>query len=112
MPSLKGKLIDRNRFSKRYPLIRAPKRMTYMGDTDLAMEVGSITFTDADEGTLTYEVRLPDSDYQVVALARSSETEGGDVNVWVSAVTDTYVTVNTSAKFTGYIDILAVKVSQ
>jgi len=110
MANLKGRLIDRNRFSKRYPLIRAPKRLTYQGDNNLAMEVGTITFTNADEGTLNYEVEFDDSNYQVIAIARSSETEGGDLNVWVSAATSQKVVVNSSTKFTGYVDILAVKV--
>jgi len=110
MANLKGRLIDRNRYAKRYPLIRAPKRMTYQGDEDLVMEVGSITFTDADTGTLTYEVKFDDTNYQVVAIARSSETAGGDLNVWVSNVSETTVTVQTSAKFTGLVDVLVVKV--
>ena len=110
MANLRGRLIDRNRYSKRYPLIRAPKRMTYRGDSDLAMEVGTLTFTNTDTGTLTYEVQFDDTNYQVVAVARSTETEGGDVNVWVSSVTRTQVIVKSSEKFTGYVDILAVRV--
>jgi len=110
MAGFRSRLIDRNRFSKRYPLIRAPKRLVFQGDTSLAMEVGSITFTDADEGSLTYEAPFTDTSYQVIAIARSAETEGGDVNVWVISANESQVSVKTSARFTGYVDILAVKV--
>jgi len=111
MGSLRVRLIDRNRYSKRYPLIRAPKRVTYLGNQDLAVEVGSILFESAESGTLTFEIPFIDTSYQVIVSARDNGDSGGaDVNVWVENVLSTSVTVRSSSPFTGYVDIFAMKV--
>jgi hypothetical protein len=112
MSSLRAKLIDRNRFSKRYPLIRAPKRLVYLGDEYMAIEVGSIYFDNADSGTLTFEVSFKDASYHIVASLRDSgATSGADVNVYVDGpnTNTTQVAVKSSSKFTGYVDIFAVR---
>ena len=111
MGSLRARLIDRNRYSKRYPIIRAPKRLTYRGDEDLAMEVGSIYFDNTDSGSLTFEIPLP-ANYAVQAMAREEGSESADVNLYIKAgnLGSGQVTVHASAPFTGYVDILAIKV--
>ena len=111
MGTLRGKLIDRNRYSKRYPLIRAPKRLSYLGDADLEIEVGTIYFDATDVGTLTYDAQFVDTSYQIAASVRDSGDEGGvDVNIYISAKAQNSVTVRSSAVFTGYVDIFAVRV--
>jgi len=113
MGSLRAKLIDRNRYSKRYPLIRAPKRISYLGDQNMSIEVGSITFTNAESGTLTFELPFTDTSFQILASARDSGDSGGvDVNIWVDNATTTAssVTVKSSAIWTGVVDIFAVKI--
>jgi len=112
MGSLRAKLVDRNRYGKRYPVIRAPKRMTYLGDEFLAIEVGSITFSNTDTGTLTYEVSFPDANYQVVAIARESgSTDNANVNIFIDSASTTSqkVTVKASAPFSGIVDIIALR---
>lgn len=111
MGSLRTRLIDRNRFAKRYPLIRAPARFTYIGDSDLNIEVGSVYFNNVDTGTLTYDVQFPDTNYQVVAVARSSGVETADVNVYISDKSQNSVTIQASSNFTGYVDVFAVRIS-
>ena len=110
MGSLRAKLVDRNRYAKRYPLVRAPVRTTYLGDSDLAIEVGSIYFDNAESGTLTFDARFVDTNYQVIAVARSSGIETADVNVFVTDKSSTSVTVQASSNFTGYVDVFAVRV--
>ena len=111
MAKLRSRLIDRNRYSKRYPLIRAPKRLTYLSDEDLSIEVGSIYFDNSDSGSLEFEHPLP-ANYAVQAIARQDGTESANVNLYLKTVDikTTSVTVYTSAPFTGYVDVLAIKV--
>ena len=109
MGSLRVQLVDRNRYSKRYPVIRSPVRLTYMGDTDLAMEMGSIYFDNAESGTLNFEASFPDTNYQVSAVARDANVDSGNVNVFVSAKTVSSVTVQASSNFTGYVDVFVVR---
>ena len=109
MGSLRARLIDRNRYAKRYPLVRAPVRTTYMGDSDLSIEVGSIYFDNTDTGTLAFDARFIDSTYQVIAVARNSGVETADVNVFVTNKSENSVTIQASSNFTGYIDGIAVR---
>jgi len=113
MGSLRARLIDRNRYAKRYPLIRAPKRLTYIGDQDLAIEVGSIYFDNTNSGTFTFEIPFEDTSHQIIATVRDSGDSGGaDVNIWVdgSASSSDKVVIQSSAIWTGYVDIFAVKI--
>ncbi len=115
MGSLRAKLIDRNRYGKRYPFIRAPKRMTYLGDEYLAIEVGSLTFTEDTSATLNFEAKFPDNNYQVVAIARdTTDSDNANVNVFIDAANTSQneVTVKTSAPFTGVVDIIALRLGK
>ncbi len=112
MGSLRARLFDRNRYSKRYPLVRAPKRMTYQGDEYLAIEVGSLYFDNTATATLTYEVQFPDASYQLIALLRDGGDVGGpNVNIYIDGnnTNSVQATIKASAPFTGYVDILAVR---
>ena len=110
MGSLRAKLIDRNRYAKRYPLIKAPARNTYIGDSDLAIEIGSIYFDNAESGTLTFDAQFLDTNYQAMALARSSGIDSANVNVFVTSKSTNSITVQASSNFTGYVDIFVVRI--
>lgn len=113
MGSLRARLVDLNRFSKRYPLIRAPKRMSFLGDQDLAIEVGTIAFNNTDTGTLVFEVPFKDTSYQLAVAARDTGDVGGvDVNLYVTNKLASSVTVKASAAFTGNVDVFVIKVGQ
>ena len=115
MSSLRAKIIDRNRYSKKYPFIKGPKRPAYLGDNDLAMELGSLTFTNENTKTFTFDAPFSDDQYTVVAMPREISTVA-DGSAMVSLAIDgltadkTKVTIRASARFTGKVDILAVKV--
>ena len=111
MGSLRAKLIDRNRYAKRYPLIRAPKRYTYQGNEYMAIEVGSIYFDNSDTASLEFEAPFPDTSYQLAITARDSGDSGGaDVNIYISQRSGSGVTVQASGKFTGYVDVFAIRI--
>lgn len=110
MGSLRVRLVDRNRFAKRYPLVRAPARMTYIGDSEISIEIGSIYFNNVESGILTYDAQFPDTEYQIIAITRSDGTNDANVNVFVTNKTQNTVTVEASSNFTGYVDVLAVRI--
>lgn len=111
--SLRATLIDKNRYSKRYPFIRSPVRTTYMGDKDLAIEVGAVYFNNSSSGVFTFEAPFVDTSYQVMAIAReqNGENETANVNVFVADKSVSSVTVQASSNFTGYVDIFVVRVA-
>jgi len=78
----------------------------------MAMEMGSVYFDNADTGILTFEIPLVDDNFQVVATPRDSGDAGGaDVNVYIDGLNTTSekVVIKTSALFTGYVDVFAVR---
>lgn len=111
MGSLRAKLIDKNRYAKRYPLIRAPVRTTYLGDSDMEMEIGSVYFDNTDSGTLNFDVPFDAANFQVMAIARDSGTGTANVNLYVSSKSTSSVTIQASSNFTGYVDVVAVRIA-
>jgi len=86
--------------------------LTYLGTENISIEVGSITFTNADSGILTFEAPFLDESYQVVVAMRDTgDASGVNVNVYIDSASSSNreVVVRASAKFTGIVDILAVK---
>ena len=117
MSSLRAKLIDRNRYSKKYPFVKGQKRPAYLGEEDLIIELGSLAFTNEDVKTFTFEVPFPDTEFTVVATPREISA-AADGSAMVSLAVDglnvdkTRVTIKASAKFTGKVDILAIRIGK
>ena len=112
MGSLRARLIDRNRYAKRYPFVKSPARLVYQGDEYMALEIGSIYFDGTDTGTLVFEAPFTDTSYQIIAQPRD-KGGNGSANV-ITYIDDTntdrtQAVIKTSAPFTGYVDILAVR---
>ena len=116
MGSLRAKVIDLNRYTKKYPFVGAPKRLTYQGDEYMAIEVGSIFFDEAESGTLNFDAPFPDSNYQVIAQLRDgveNNTGGSNVVIWIDTTSgQNKVVINSSAAFTGYVDIVALRLGK
>jgi tRNA(His) 5'-end guanylyltransferase len=112
MSSLRAKIIDRNRYVKNYPFVKSPKRTTYIGDEYLAIEVGSITFTNTDSGTLTFDAPFGDDAYQIVAQAVDTGADNANVVLYISSADQNSVTVKSSSPFTGRVDIIAMRLGK
>ena len=115
MSSLRGRFIDRNRFSKRYPFIKGPKRTSYLGSSDLAIELGTLTFNNEDEKTFVFEASFRDTQYNVIAMPREvSTSEDGSAMIMLAidglSIDKKQVTIKASAKFTGQVDVVAIRV--
>lgn len=117
MGNIRGKIVDRNRYSKRYPFIRAPKKYTYLGDEYLAIELGTLTFTNETEKQFNFEAPFPDTDYVVMATPRDSAGESigsAQVSLMVdgSTIDRSFVRIIASSPFTGQADVIAIKVGK
>ena len=112
MAKLRAKLIDRNRYSKQYPFVRGPKRYAYLGDENLAIELGTLSFNDESEQTLAFDIAFTDTDYTVVAMPRSTGASSTHISFMAdgSTLTAASVKILASARFTGQVDVLAIKV--
>ena len=112
---LKGKIVDRNRISKRYPYIRAQKRNSYLGDKNLEIETATLTFSNEHEKDVVFEFEFLDANYTVALSTRQTVADTIDsagVNIWVEdgTVTKSGFTIGASAAFTGEVDVVVVKI--
>jgi hypothetical protein len=113
MAKIRGKMIDRNRYGKRYPFIRSTKRFSYLGDSDLAIELGTIVFNGESEKIFYFEEKFGDTSYVVMAMARDTiDGNSAQVSLMVDGTTlnRSYVKIVASEIFTGKVDVLAIKV--
>jgi len=115
MSTVSGRTVDRNRFSKKYSLRRAPSRLTFQGDATFAIELGSLKFKGESEKVFTFEVPFENDQYTIMATPRDtkSNSEGSaNVNVYVDNATFSRnsVTIKASMAFHGVVDVLAIKV--
>ncbi len=113
MGRYKAKQVDKNRLCKRYPFIRAPKRMVFQSTTVMALELGKIIFQNASVGTLVFEVPFDSTDYNVLAVPRDTTAEdSAQVNIYVDKANSSRfeVTVRSSAPFTGEVDVIAIRI--
>ena len=117
MGKIRGRIVDRNRYSKRYPFVRAPKRYTYLGDEYLAIELGTLTFTNDTIRQFNFEAPFEDTDYVVMATPRDTATNAAgsaQVSLMVdgSTLDRSFVRIIASSAFTGQVDVVAIKVGK
>jgi len=113
MGRLKGKSFDRNRMAKKYPFVKAEPRSTFVGDQDLIMEMGTVKFNNESEKYFVFEIPFKDDSYNIMLVVRDTGSgESAHVNIYVDNTnSDTEkIKIISSAKFTGLVDVVAVKV--
>lgn len=103
MPNF-SKRYDANRRRKTYPFVRRVPVYKFEGENQVIIETASVAFTAADEVTHTFTE--PFTAAPVVTLTAKED----NVNVYISAVTTTSVTINASAAFTGSVELHAIQV--
>mgnify|MGYP001248118191 CR=1 FL=1 len=112
MARLKARSIDRNRLCKRYPFVRAPKRMTFMSDQDVIIELLTLEYDNEDTKRGTFDIPYDDTEFRVAISPRDTGTDSANVNLYVdTALTDTAgVTIEASAPFTGIVDVIIIRI--
>ena len=114
MGRYKGRSVDRNRYGKQYSFRRAPRRMSFVGDQNMIMEMGILTFSNETEKDFKFEVPFDDDKYNIMLVARDTGTgESAHVNLYVdnTASNAEKIRVVASAAFTGKVDVVAVRVT-
>tara|TARA_Y100000034_G_scaffold111419_1_gene144484 strand:- start:117 stop:464 length:348 start_codon:yes stop_codon:yes gene_type:complete len=114
MARIKSRTIDRNRYCKKYPFIKAPKRLTFVGDKDMVIEVLSVTFSNESSKTVSFEIPFADDQYRVALSPRdNTATDSANVSLSVEdSVSDkSQIKILASAPFTGVVDVIAIRIS-
>ena len=114
MSRIKFRLVDKNRLVKRYPFVRAPKKMALQSDSNsIAIEIGKLQFNNEDSKSFRFEQKFDSSNYNIVAVPRQSTTlDSANVNIFVDGTLsdNEQVTIGASAPFTGIVDIFAIEI--
>ena len=113
MSKVKTRTVDRNRFAKKYPLVRAPRRPVLQADSGLEIEVLTVEFNNESAKFGVFESAYPSTDFRVLVSAR--ETTAADSAQVTLAIDDdltstTQVRIEASAPFTGTVDVIVLRV--
>ena len=101
---------DKNRFRKVYPYIRKVPVYEYCSSEDIEIEVGEISYNNSSSGTYTFTTVFKNAP-MITAVSYDSESNGtADVNVYISSVSTSSVTIKTSAPFTGKVHFHAIRI--
>ena len=103
---------DRNRFRKVYPYLRKRESITYEADSEVVLETGSLTVTDAESASYNFEETFPSAPTITSTSVDSESNNSANINVFVSAVTTTGFTLNFSQAFTGKIHFHAIYIKE
>lgn len=99
---------DYNRFRKIYRYIRR-KPSIQEDASNVIVESTKITFTNASSGSHTFTKSFTSAPYVTATAYDSAGNESANVNVFITAVSTTAVTIETSAPFTGEVHIHAIQ---
>ena len=108
MARAKFKKRDRNRYRKTYPYMRTRPVMEYMAGKETIWEAQAITFSHQNAVEYTFLAAFPVAPV-VTATAMDKEGNGAaGVNIVVTQVTTTKVTLTASETFTGTVHMHAI----
>ncbi len=113
MARLKARSIDRNRLSKKYPFVRAEKRMTFFGDSDIVIELVSITFNNESSKTKVFDEPFVDTAFRVLVSPRDTSVNNSAnvaLNINDDLTNTSQVTIESSAPFSGIVDVVILRI--
>ena len=98
---------DNNRFRKIYNFIR--RKPAISEDGNVIVESTRITFTNTDNGSHVFTKSFTSAPYVTATAFDSAGNESANVNIFITAVSTTSVSVQASAPFTGEVHIQAIQ---
>ena len=108
MASTKFKKRDLNRYRKIYPYLRRQPKWTYCSDKESLIEIGSVTFSNVSSGSHTFSETFSSVPAITVVAYDIHGNSTADVNVFLTTITTTGFTVESSQAFTGEVEFHAI----
>ena len=99
MAATKSKRINRNEYKKVYPYVRRRPVYGYLLDKNTTIETARVYFDDESEVLYEFE------EAYITVPVVTATAEDDNVNVFITAISISSVTVNTSELHTGYVDL-------
>jgi hypothetical protein len=101
---------DQNRFSKIYPYARFQKREVLEVSEDFRVETGTISFI-AESGPKSYTFLMSYSSAPSISAISVETTDNANVNIYVTSISTTSVSFESSAPFTGDVTFSIIQVA-
>jgi hypothetical protein len=94
---------DKNRYRKVYSFIRRKPDFQFVSDGDFKMIVGTLSFSNSSSETFNFPATVSYTNIPVITAVSydSLSNSSADVNVFITALSTTSVTLETSAPFSG-----------
>ena len=108
MTEISLKLRDRNRYRKMYPSRRFKPSNEYSSMNDALILSDSIVFSNSDSETFIYPASFLSTPEVIVTSVDSEANDSANINVFISSTSMSGFTVESSAKFTGRVNFVAV----
>ena len=110
MASTKTQLRDLNRYRKVYPYLRRRPRYKWVSDEEVALEVGEVNFSNDTSQTYKLESHFDSAPFVTVTAVDTTEAGTADVNVFITAISTTSITIRTSDNFSGKVHFHAMEI--
>ena len=101
MAGIKFKKRDLNRYRKVYPFIREAPVESFMAGEAFVIEVGDVEFANASSATYTFNEKFTSAPTITAVAVDSNSNNSANVNIFVSSVSTTSVTLESSQNFSG-----------
>ena len=108
---------DRNRFRKIYPIVKLPESISYRSSASIVIESKTFEFNNSESVTGTLTQKYDAIPNMAVGVKSELNPEDLNVNVFISSI-DLNVatriitlTIQSSAKFTGSVDIQTLSIT-
>ena len=112
MAGVKFKRKDKNRWRKVYPFLRRRPVYTFCANKEIGMETGFINYDNVATGTYTFTPGLFSAIPTLTAISIDNlSNNSANVNVFVTAISTTSVTIESSAPFTGRVHFHAIYIA-
>lgn len=96
-----AKTYDSNRLKKVYPFIRRPPKPVAFESSGYQIEVASIDFVNENSKTYSFQKTYTTTPVCIVT------PKGENVNIYISSITLTNITIKSSTSFTGSVELHA-----
>ena len=110
MAGTKFKKRDLNRFRRVYPFIKREPRNAYVADEPVTIEAGSIEFSGGSSVTYAFSESFTGAPTITAISVDSESNNSANVNIFVSLVTKSRVTFESSQDFNGTIHFHAIEI--
>ena len=100
-----------NRFKKIYPWVQRTPRFALISNKDAILEAAEVSFNDDDEVIYKFVEVYTETPTATAIAKDSAGNDLADVNIFVSSISKTQVTLAASQKFTGSVYVQIVWIS-